>query len=68
MTRNKTWAAAVGLMLAGGASAHGGHGTENPVHDLGAELLRTLQGEPSLTLWLASAAVVVGLALARLSR
>ena len=71
MTSKTTWAAVIGPLLAGGASAHPGHGTAGAfhVHDLGAELLRLLQGDPSAPgLWLALAAVVVGLALARLIR
>lgn len=72
MTSKKTWAATIGLTLAGGASAHGGHGTEDHVHDLFAELLARLSGalqaDPSLTLWLAVGAIAVGLLLARSSR
>ncbi|MGY0195144.1 hypothetical protein ACWA7J_08715 [Leptothrix sp. BB-4] len=71
MTRNKTWAATIGLTLAGGASAHGGHGGQGGqghVHDLFAELFGSLQVDPSLTLWLAVGAIAVGLLLARSSR
>ena len=68
MTRNKTSAATIGLTLAGGASAHGGHGTEGHVHDLLADLISALQADPSLTLWLAIGAIAVGLLLARSSR
>ncbi len=70
MTNKKTWAASIGLLLAGGAVAHGGHGSESHGHGhyLLAELIGALQADPWLTLGLAIGAIAVGLLLARSSR